>query len=181
MRPTKVNPGVKNIYVCQNCRRHIITRDVDDGTTPFMISCQATVACPGRMQSSMYHVFDPENLLQHSHEWYRPSAVEIVKPHLADHVKRGGLLLRSVHNAIPGARIVRHKKRGSSYRVIGEGKMQADMWRDVTRAVPWGDDRPWGGVHSVDMEPVMIYEDEAGGFWVRPKDEFEDGRFEDIA
>lgn len=170
MRPTKVNPGVKNIYVCQNCRRHIVTRDVDDGTTPFMISCQATVACPGRMQSSMYHVFDPENLLQHSHEWYRPSTVEIVKPHLADHVKHGGLLLRSVHNAIPGARIVRHKKRGSSYRVIGEGKMQSEHWR--------AGDNPEA---YVDMEPVMIYEDEAGDFWVRPKDEFEDGRFEDIA
>jgi hypothetical protein len=34
------------------------------------------------------------------------------------------------------------------------------------------------GVWEPDRSPVVVYDDAAGTVWVRPKDEFEDGRFE---
>lgn len=66
----------------------------------------------------------------------------------------------------------RHKKRGSEYTLIGIGKMQASRWFEG-----WPD----GGSTTVDMEEVAIYRGTDGQLWVRPHEEFEDGRFEIIA
>lgn len=57
----------------------------------------------------------------------------------------------------------RHKKRGSTYRVIAEGRLQT------------------GNGHLVDMHPMTIYQGEDGAFWVRAAHEFHDGRFEALA
>lgn len=172
MQPTRTNPGRKNIYCCEVCRKHIVTFDSDDGVTPFLISCQATSGCPGKMKSSLYRVFDPEDLLLPSHEWYRPGVLEIVKPHLAEHVRRGGLILRARASAAKSTRVVRHKKRGTTYQVLGEGKMQSEDW--VT------DHGIEEGSRRVDGLKVTIYQAEDGGLWVRPSDEFGDGRFEEL-
>src|SRR5216684_4480443 len=91
------NPGFqgkKNIYVCDTCKGHIVTVDRDRGVTPFMIECKATASCKGLMQSSMYRVFDQN--MRADHEWYKPIAPEIVKPHLQPHVDQGGLLMRKI-------------------------------------------------------------------------------------
>lgn len=84
--------GKKNIYVCDKCKGHVVTIDKDEGVTPFMIECKATIFCDGMMQSSFYRVFDQN--MRADWEWYRPTAPEIVKPHLQHHVDQGGLLLR---------------------------------------------------------------------------------------
>jgi len=168
---SQVNPGAKNIYCCDTCHRHLVTQDIDDGTTPFIIACQATVGCRGRMYSSLYRVFDPEDRLMPTHEWYKPGPLEIVKPHLAEHVRMGGLLMRPRDGRAPtNHRLVRHKKRGTIYRVIGEGKIQASRWfyKVADIAVP------------VDMCEMTIYEGEDGQVYVRPTSEFNDGRFEDL-
>lgn len=55
---------------------------------------------------------------------------------------------------------VKHVKRGTVYKVIGEAKIQAD-------------------IPLTDYDSVVVYQDEKDGhIWVRPKKEFEDGRFE---
>jgi hypothetical protein len=89
--------GKKNIYVCDKCKGHVVTVDKDEGTTPFMIECKATIFCEGMMKSSFYRVWD--QTMCAGWEWYKPTAPEIVKPHLQHHVDQGGLLLRKASNS----------------------------------------------------------------------------------
>ncbi|AKR55755.1 hypothetical protein XM25_08073 [Devosia sp. H5989] len=74
----------------------------------------------------------------------------------------------------------RHKKRGTEYVLIGIGKMQAENWLDGRKA-----GRDSGGnfhVLSVDMHPVALYQSvDDGSLWARPIEEWNDGRFEELA
>ncbi len=87
--------GARNIYGCDKCLKCIVTVDKADGTTPFMIGCEATKGCTGEMYSSFYKgSLDDEP----THEWYKPEGVEraTLSPDELDHVERGGLLLRKI-------------------------------------------------------------------------------------
>lgn len=93
--------GAINIYTCPSCGWRAITRNRDDGTTPFMIACEGKdcEADPrvGGCTSAFYRV---DQTLEPTHEWYRPlSAGErkaMKDPALRDHVRMGGLLLRKI-------------------------------------------------------------------------------------
>lgn len=68
----------------------------------------------------------------------------------------------------------RHRKRGTEYVLIGYGNMQADTWWEQGE----GDAERPSSLESVDMREVAIYRVANGQkFWVRPREEFEDGRF----
>jgi hypothetical protein len=73
----------------------------------------------------------------------------------------------------------RHKKRGTEYVLIGIGKMQAEYWED--REYASTDEFVHGT--SVDMREVAIYRSatDPNEIWVRPREEFEDGRFEALS
>lgn len=67
----------------------------------------------------------------------------------------------------------RHVKRGTEYVLIGIGKMQAESWHQY---------KGRGEYEGVDMREVAIYRSvtEPTEIWVRPREEFEDGRFETL-
>lgn len=93
--------GKLNIYTCDNCRSHIVTRDVDEGVTPFMLPSREY--CPNRcgaeprahiyMTSSFYRVWDQR--IREDYQWYRPAPGEEIEPAVREHVARGGLILRA--------------------------------------------------------------------------------------
>lgn len=97
--------GKLNIYTCERCRSHIVTRDIDEGVTPFMLPSREY--CPQRcgaeprewvnMTSSFYRVWDQR--IQEDFQWYRPKDGEAVEPALRNHVERGGLIIRPCADA----------------------------------------------------------------------------------
>jgi hypothetical protein len=84
-----------NVYVCETCGGEIVTRDVDEGVTPFMLACRATPGCNGRMTSRFYNV-DPRYADHVTHEWFRPSkaVMQAAGADAREHYKGGGLDLR---------------------------------------------------------------------------------------
>lgn len=73
----------------------------------------------------------------------------------------------------------KHKKRGTTYAIVAIGKIQAgDLWRFTVKHPP---DGFFTSEYRIDGQEVVIYRClEDGEYWVRPKDEFFDGRFEEL-
>lgn len=104
--------GRVNIYRCKDCGWSVVTKDVDDGVTPFLIACRA--CSKGLAQSSFYNVRQD---LDHAAEWRH----EMPEEYKGDrdsikHFEQGGLFLFWL-DPKPGTLSTREK-----LRQIGIGK-----------------------------------------------------------
>ena len=86
--------GAINGYRCGTCGGMTITRNADEGTTPFMILCTRP-GCGGRAFSEFYHM-DPRSMP--THEWHRPTPEEFKRLDKAtrDYCAAGAMLLRPI-------------------------------------------------------------------------------------
>jgi hypothetical protein len=94
--------GRYNVYICEECKRGVVTLDVDPGTTPFMIQCLATEGCNGMAKSLGYPEGEPPaTLADPIIYWVTPSDEELAKlpPLMVEHVERGGLIMRATEYA----------------------------------------------------------------------------------
>jgi hypothetical protein len=93
--------GEKNAYWCSDCEQYLITVDVAQGVTPFIVRCRN---CGGDARSQLYPeepwpATDPAGRTipnQPTHEWYMPTleAARRMGEGTLDHVTKGGLVLR---------------------------------------------------------------------------------------
>ena len=82
----------KNVYVCQTCGRKIVTLDIDEGVTPFMLTtCRAKEGCKGKMQSRFYAV---DQTLPVHYVWYMPKDLQGFNKYTLEHIRKGGLVMR---------------------------------------------------------------------------------------
>lgn len=100
--------GLINEYVCEKCGGITRTINRDEGTTPFITGCRAVIGagCKGMAQSSFYRV--PQDRRRPQWEWIKPTPEELdrwLKDHkqeehreaIAEHVARGGMVLRKLN------------------------------------------------------------------------------------
>lgn len=86
----------ENAYTCKACGGVFVTVDVDHGVTPFGTVCNAGRECHGMAYSSFYpRGPKPPELGEAQWEWYRPESYDGLSPGEAEHVRKGGLLLRA--------------------------------------------------------------------------------------
>lgn len=93
--------GKRNAYTCEKCAKVVITEDLEEGVTPFLIGCLATEGCMGMMRSACYRVTGPE-IRPHYH-WRKPTKQEykaMSKP-MKQHIDQGGLEIYPVVNVEP--------------------------------------------------------------------------------
>ena len=85
-----------NVYRCPECRGEMVTVDVDEGVTSFMLRCRTTEGCRGMAESSFYRL-PPGHHAPPAWEWYRPTPDEAkaAGPAMAEHARKGGLFIRA--------------------------------------------------------------------------------------
>lgn len=119
-KPRPAEPGRVNIWACPKCHLPTVAIDIHAGTTSFILVCRARLAdfdamgdpvvdqdqlCGGAARSTMYLLPNPDEtpdwvarlLADPPWEWYLPTdlaELRSLEPELAEHVRKGGLLLR---------------------------------------------------------------------------------------
>jgi hypothetical protein len=78
-----------NKYTCKSCGGEIITIDIDEGTTPFMLLCRVKADCGGHMYSSFYRNVHGKP----TYQWRKPTLTEYRQSSAAtkQHYEMGGL------------------------------------------------------------------------------------------
>lgn len=76
--------------------------------------------------------------------------------------------------------IFEHQKNHNQYHLLGYAKMQSGKWKEQQKII-YPDLQKEGHYKSVDMKEVAVYiSANDGSLWVRPREEFEDGRFKKV-
>lgn len=95
--------GQRNAYKCEKCGKEMVTVNLTDGVTPFIVKCRANWPgqCGGMSQSRVYRI---DQATPATWGWYRPNdteldALEFATPGVKEHVAKGGLMLRKLDNA----------------------------------------------------------------------------------
>ena len=84
--------GMKDVYQCLICKDVMVTLHRDVGFAPSGIACRDK-KCLGRMRSLANEV---SQIIEPTHEWYKPDMLEGLDDETKAHVQRGGLLLREI-------------------------------------------------------------------------------------
>lgn len=84
--------GQKNLYQCNTCQGQIVTLDLVDGTTPFILPCYVTPGCEGDMHSAFYNNIHPRVPFQF--EWFKPQTLDGYDEDTREHIRKGGLVLQ---------------------------------------------------------------------------------------
>lgn len=96
--------GDKNLYRCQKCGKSIVTIDLDEGVTPFMIECRATLGCDGDMYSSLYKLNPLQKAIPPSYEWFKPTSFdhysEEGRERMKEWVAQGCLDIRKINREV---------------------------------------------------------------------------------
>jgi hypothetical protein len=106
-----MSKGMKNIYTCNTCHGQIVTVDIDEGTTPFMMFCKVTKGCNGDMYSSFYRC---DQSLTATFEFFKPTSLEGYSPEMREHIEMGGLDLRECGGSVSVIDRKNRKKRKRS-------------------------------------------------------------------
>lgn len=88
-----------NEYICNLCGGAIVTHDMDEGTTPFMLGCRATAGCTGAMQSQFYP--DSVQNTPATFVWRKPTEKEytVANAAMRDHFEKGGMDIHKIGEA----------------------------------------------------------------------------------
>lgn len=109
------------MYRCRKCGGQIVTMDVDQGVTPFLIGCRADADCDGNMESSFYRIpNNPRNIVNFI--WRKATAKEITRMDgwSQQHAEQGGLFL--------------HPNKGEAEACYAE-MHEAHKWRELEEAI----------------------------------------------
>ncbi len=72
--------GRRNAYTCAKCGGRIVTENMIDLVTPFMVGCRATEGCDGEMHSEFYpeELNHADGLVATTHRWvpYKEEQIE---------------------------------------------------------------------------------------------------------
>ena len=80
----------RNSYLCKKCLGIVVTIDIDEGVTPFMMKCRADPGCGGESYSAMYR--NVPNIKPH-YLWRKPTPDEYKasSKDTKNHFDQGGL------------------------------------------------------------------------------------------
>lgn len=85
-----------NVYTCGTCLMLTTTVDVDEGVTPFSISCKECNEPLAFATSNMYPEARPipDHIPEPTKEFYKPESIAVLLAGEIEHVELGGLLMR---------------------------------------------------------------------------------------
>lgn len=85
-----MSKGEKNGYRCESCGHLHVTIDLDDGTTPMLMSCPK---CGGRSVSQFYRI---DQSLEAAGCWYKAKIKRTMSSAVKEHIRLGGLMHRMI-------------------------------------------------------------------------------------